>query len=298
MKSCAKPISTITKHTLKTDNMEVNTAFKEYQERLMIILRFFDKLCRDNGINYTVLDGTLLGAVRHKGMIPWDGDVDVAVTPAELKKLIEVFDKYDGRYYLNCVPNHYYRSNRRRHDFPTLTAKIIDKKCSSGIFGIDVFTIDFLGDDYEFAKKTIALYKRYFKYASLTISFHIPEGPMTLKKFLAIVLYPLLWPLAKVTTPFFERSFIKFREKRIDNNSEDCKYFTIQPYLNRFGIEENTFLKDGYVDMPFGDIQVKVAKNYDAYLVPTYGDYMKLPPEEKRVPYPSMDILTNSIFED
>jgi len=282
----------------KKDNMEANTTFKDYQERLMTILRFFDNLCREYKIEYTVLDGTLLGAVRHQGMIPWDGDVDVAVTPSELRKLKKVFDNYEGRYYLNCVPGHFYKGKNRTHDFPTLTAKIIDKKCSSGIFGIDVFTIDFLGDDYKYAQETIAKYKLYHKYASLTTSFHIPEGPLTLKKFIAIILYPILKPFSKVATPFFERSFVRFREERIDNNSEDCKYFTIQPYLNRFGIEENTFLRDGYIDMQFGELMVKAAKNFDAYLVPTYGDYMKLPPEDKRVPYPSMDILTNCIFED
>lgn len=272
--------------------------FLDYQNKLKEALSFFDKLCRENGINYTVLDGTLLGAVRHHGMIPWDGDVDVAVTPSEFRKLKEAFAKYDGRYYLNYVPNHFYKARNRKHDFPTLTAKIIDKKCSSGIFGIDVFTIDFLGDDYQYAQKTVEIYKRFYKFSKLATSFHIPEGEMTPKRLIAIILYPIFWLFSKIVTPYFERSFIRFREKRIDNNSEKCKYFTIQPYLNRFGIENNTFLEKGYIDLPFEDLLVKAAKNYDAYLKPTYGDYMQLPPEDKRVPYPSMEILTNCAFEE
>ena len=91
---------------------------------------------------------------------------------------------------------------------------------------------------------------------------------------------------------------MKFRKRRIDCNNEDCKYFTIEPFLGRVGVLENSFLKEGYIDMPFEDMMAMVAKNYDAYLVPTYGDYMSMPPEEKRVPYPSEDLLMSCSWKD
>ena len=69
-------------------------SMKEYQEYLRGVLYFFDDLCRKNHIEYTILDGTLLGAVRDGGFIPWDGDVDVAVTWKQFEKLKSAFDKY------------------------------------------------------------------------------------------------------------------------------------------------------------------------------------------------------------
>ena len=278
--------------------MEQSKLFKEYQERLMTILSFFDKLCRDNGIKYTVLDGTLLGAVRHQGMIPWDGDVDVALTPKEFEKLKCVFEKEESRYYLNYLPNHFFRGNNRKHDFKDLTAKIIDKKCNNSIFGIDVFTIDFLGDDLNEALKTVKLYKRFYNMARLSLSFHIPDGKITIKKIIAIVAYPILKLISILFTPYFLNRYLKFRADRIDNMAESSKYFTIEPYVGRFNVEHNDILDGGYIDMPFGDFKVMCVKNYDSYLKPTYGDYMKLPPIEKRIPYPSEEELISCVFED
>lgn len=277
--------------------MKKNSNFTNYQNKLLEILSFFDRFCRENNIKYTVIDGTLIGTVRHKGLIPWDGDVDVALTPTEFAKLQKAFESYSGKYYLNYLPNHTYQKHGRKHDFPTLTAKIIDKSCTSSIFGIDVFTIDFLGDDLEYAKRTVKMYKRYNKLIQYIVSIHIPERNIC-KRIIASALYPFMIIFSKIFTPLVVRKYLNFRKERIDLNKEDCKYFTIEPYLNRFGIELNTILKDGYIDMDFDSFKVMVAANYEAYLIPTYGDYMKLPPENKRIPYPSEDILAQCKFEN
>lgn len=281
--------------------MEQSKLFKDYQERLMVILSFFDKLCRDNNIKYTVLDGTLLGTIRHHGMIPWDGDIDVALTPKELEKLKKVFENYNGRYYLNYIPGHFYKKKGRIHNFPTLTAKIIDKQCNSDLYGIDVFTIDLLGDDKAKALSVVAKYKRYANWLRFTTSFHIPEAyekGINIKRTITIVLYPFYYLFSRLLTPFVEKLYLKFRERNIDNNQEDCKYFTIQPYLRRIGVEYNNFLNGGYIDMPFGNLTVMVAKGYEVYLRGTYGDYMKLPPEDKRIPFPSEESLVECKFEE
>lgn len=281
--------------------MKLSKKFEDYQRRLIESLRFFDSFCREHNIKYTVIDGTLLGAVRHKGMIPWDGDVDVALTPKELEKLKKAFERYDGRYYLNYIPNHIYVDKKRKHAFPTLTSKIVDKQCSSGIFGIDVFTIDFLGDDYEYAQETVKKYKQYYNWMRYTTSFHLPERydeQTGFKAALVRALFPIASFVSRLITPIYEKSYLKFRKERIDNNDEDCKYFSIEPYLNRFGVEENRFLTDGYCDMPFEDFKVMVAKNYDVYLSVTYGNYMQLPPEDKRIPYPSEDFLLSCTFSN
>lgn len=272
----------------------------EYQDYLKCILYFFNDLCKKNNINYTVIDGTLIGAVRNKGIIPWDGDVDVALTPSEFEKLKMAFELYDGRYYLSYLPDHTYNSKKRKHDFPTITAKIIDKKCSSGIFGIDVFTIDFLGDDYAYAGETIKQYKHFCKNMRFGPAFHCPEliinGKLNKKAILVLIMYPLFKFVSLIYSPLFKKSYSKFRNERIDTNSEDSQYFTIEPYLGRFGVEKNTILDGGYINVPFENFKVMVVKNYEIYLKKTYGDYMEIPPAEKRVPYPSEDLLVSCEF--
>ena len=277
-------------------------SLEEYQSYLRAMLFFFDELCRENDIKYTVMDGTLLGTVRNHGLIPWDGDVDVAVTHKEFEKLKKAFENYNGRFYFNYFPDHYFKKYGVKKSYGTITAKVVDTKCDNEIFGIDVFTIDFLGDDKEFAEETVRLYKKWSKRQCAAIAFHLPK----MSKNKSLVRNALnaglrfVYPFAKfasiIYTPIFKKGYQNFLDERLSFD-ETCKYFSIEPYLGRIGVEENTILNDGYVDMMFDNIKVMVVKNYEAYLVPTYGDYMQLPPEDKRTPYPSLEELMDCNIE-
>ena len=68
---------------------------KKLQYVLIEMLKEFDKICRDNNIEYFVFAGTELGAVRHKGIIPWDDDTDVGMMRSEFEKLKKVFAEQD-----------------------------------------------------------------------------------------------------------------------------------------------------------------------------------------------------------
>ena len=178
----------------------------------------------------------------------------------------------------------------------------MDTKCDNEIFGIDVFTIDFLGDDKEFAKETIRQYTSFSKKQRAAIAFHIPK--ITKQKGLKRnvvnaglhIFYPIVKLASLIYTPFFKRQYQRFLDERLSFD-ENSKYFSIEPYLGRIGVEENTILNGGYMDMPFDNMTVMAVKNYEAYLVPTYKDYMKLPPEDKRVPYPSLEELMDCSIE-
>ena len=238
--------------------------FSDYQDVLLAMMYFTDDMCRKNGVKYTVMDGTLLGAVRDGNIIPWDGDVDIAVTHSEFEKLKTAFKNYKGRYYL-CI---------------------------------DVFTIDFLGDDYEAALQTVEEYKRFDSLAERSISFHLPPVrkdktfAANLRNVLIALFYPFFWMGSKLLTPKFKKKYTRFIKEKISFD-EDSKYYTVEPYIGRFGVEENDILKDGYIDLPFSTFKVMAVANYETYLRKTYGDYMTPPPLEKRVPYPSEKELLN-----
>ncbi|MCI9030965.1 MAG: LicD family protein [Clostridia bacterium] len=263
--------------------------FSEYQDLLLAMMYFIDDMCRRSGIKYTVIDGTLLGAVRDKNIIPWDGDIDIAMTHKELEKLKVAFDEYDGRYFLSYFPNHFYK--KKKH-YGLIHARVVDKKASNPLLCIDVFTIDFLGNDYEQALETVEEYKRLESKSVSSVSFHLPpvkkEKPFreNFRNVLLGAFYPVFWTVSKILTPGYVKKFTKFTKEKLLFD-EDSKYYTIEPYLGRFGVEENDILADGYIDLPFSTFKVMAVANYETYLIKTYGDYMRLPPPEKRVPYPS-----------
>lgn len=264
------------------------TGFKEYQDILLAMLYFTDDLCRKNGVKYTVIDGTLLGAVRDKNIIPWDGDIDIAVTHKELEKLKAAFDGYDGRYYLSYFPDHFYTKGKY---YGLIHARIIDKKATNPLLCIDVFTIDFLGDDRDEALRTIEQYDRIDAFAAKSISFHLPsikkDKPFltNCRNVLIAALYPFFWLGSKMLIPVFNKRYKKFIKEKLSFD-ENSKYYTIEPFIGRFGVEENDILDNGYIDMPFANFKVMAVANYETYLIKTYGNYMQLPPPEKRIPFP------------
>ena len=61
--------------------MDENKNVRDVQDKILEVMKYIDKLCRDNGITYYIMGGTALGAVRHGGFIPWDDDLDIFMTP-------------------------------------------------------------------------------------------------------------------------------------------------------------------------------------------------------------------------
>ena len=70
-----------------------NYSTKEIQSKILEIMIYVDKLCRDNGITYYIMGGTALGAIRHGGFIPWDDDLDIFMTPDNYEKFKDLKNK-------------------------------------------------------------------------------------------------------------------------------------------------------------------------------------------------------------
>ncbi|MBQ3064009.1 MAG: LicD family protein, partial [Clostridia bacterium] len=73
--------------------MSGNIAVRQVQDKILETMKYIDKLCRENGIEYYIMGGTALGAIRHGGFIPWDDDLDIFMTPAEYAKFKAVFEQ-------------------------------------------------------------------------------------------------------------------------------------------------------------------------------------------------------------
>lgn len=270
-------------------------SFKEYQNILKAMLCFFDSFCRTHGIQYTVCCGTMLGAVRHKDIIPWDGDIDIAMTRLEFNKLAEHFKSYSGRYYLCYLPNNSIKQIKLT-GFDSIHARMLDIKSNSSLLCIDIYTIDFLGDDYEHATKAVHLYKKFYKMAGAAISYHVPPRRnynniyQNTRNYLIRIFHPFLFVVSKLFTPIYNKAYIDFQDHYLSFPSSS-RYCTLIPYYLKLGVVDNFYTK--VTDIKFGNFNVMILENYHRILTLSYGEYMTLPPVEKRKPYPSEQELLN-----
>ena len=144
--------------------MRAITDIKEMQHIALDVLIYLDKVCSKYGLKYFIVDGTLLGAVRHKGFIPWDDDIDVWMPRADYDRLADVIRQDGEKKYKFCTPQ-----NTKKFIYPF--GKLIDvrtgllddtsAKCEIGVH-IDVFPYDGLPGDSEpeyrkFAKRCVYL---------------------------------------------------------------------------------------------------------------------------------------------
>ena len=146
----------------------------ELQNKLLGALEYFHNFCAEHDLQYYVIAGTMLGAVRHEGFIPWDDDVDVAMPRPEYEKLRSLIHTVDSGKYRFEFPDEV------KSKYPALNAKLydtettfIEKKRSpvkKGVY-IDIFPLDGVGDDLEKAKEE---YKHFYKYLGVYTAISAP----------------------------------------------------------------------------------------------------------------------------
>lgn len=255
---------------------------KQIQNLELDLLIEFDKLCRKNHLYYTLCGGTLLGAVRHKGFIPWDDDIDVLMPRPDYDRLLsnQNIDSTGLPDYIkiyswkNGTLNYPYIKlvNIRTH----IDVDYFDSDMICNHIWMDVFPIDGNpGDKREVDKvykKSLALRKILF------LKLADPhDGKTRMKK--------LLKPLAVKIL-----SLIKMQSlcKKIDDvakqyDFEKSEY--VGGILWGYGPQER-IRKDGYmipITAAFEGKEFPAPSNYDEYLTGLYKDYMQLPPEDKRI---------------
>lgn len=243
------------------------------------ILKEVDRICHQNNINYTITAGTLLGAIRHQGFIPWDDDLDIGMTrkdyeyflkiaPASLNSEFKIMTMYNNQYY--GLPFAKVMLKNTRLDEANLPKKIE----GYGIF-IDVFPFD--NAPLENQNDYIHKYKiEYYKKLLLTkTGYRIKTSPA--KQF--------IYYLFKIIAFFYTKDCIIHRlEKEIirhNDNGNDLLYNKCDGYnveqLSKDALENAIKVK-------FESFDTLALNNWDYYLTSLYGDYMKIPPKKLQNP--------------
>ena len=240
------------------------------------ILDFIDSFCKEHGINYCINYGTLIGAIRHKGFIPWDDDIDLSMTRENYEKFIQLFSEKQSRYkLLSLETDDQYFNNFIKIVDPT--TKIIDtrntKTYDSGVF-IDIFPMDTFND----TKVVDICYKlESFKLLSFSKHKNIVYGDSKLKDLIRTLFWLLLRP---VSPRFFANQIEKQIQKyRVENG----KYIAFIPSKAK---EKEIFPRDMFdelIETPFEHLVLPAPKHFDTVLKQFYDDYMTVPPKEKQI---------------
>ena len=250
------------KEDLSKYNPEGST-LRKAQLRMLEILKAVDKICQKHNIEYFLDAGSLLGAVRHGGFIPWDDDLDIAVRKEDFGRLCKILKQ-------ELPDNMVFQDRFTDWNMPIIIAKVRDKNsyiyedsCTDrlkekGLF-IDIFPVE---------KVPSIRWKRIVDYPYGHCIRGIHNYTDTKDKILSYIVFPFSWILVQLTR--FANIFIPLEK--------------IAPCYGWKPTYNNYFQSDVFPTkrMLFEGFQARVPNNSDAVLKALYGDYMQIPPEEKR----------------
>lgn len=259
---------------------------KKLQSIERMMLNDFNALCKKYNIMYFAGGGTAIGAVRHQGMIPWDDDIDLNMLRDDYEKFLEVAEKEYG--------DKYYVLNARNYDgFPStctrwcLKGTSFVENCMAGInlpFGIflDIFCFDPIPDDERLARKQ---WRRAWFWGKLMTLRDVSTPVLYVYGFKQRVLKIACRIGHIILKCLFSSKFLYKKAEmwaRKSENRRDCSrvayMFDTVPFLSVMDKAKIYPTKT----VKFDDVTIEIAANNHEYLKKRFGDYMQLPPEDKR----------------
>ncbi|MCR4852384.1 MAG: LicD family protein [Prevotella sp.] len=245
---------------------------RQLHQSMLGILKAIDKACDEHGLRYYITAGTMLGAIRHKGFIPWDDDADICMPRPDYERLIAHAKEWlPERYELICAEND--------ASYPLAFAKLQDANTTiierahlhylGGVY-IDVFPIDGVPSN------TLSRYWHMWKYKLLRKKLYLTHrdpyrhghGPSSWVPLLCHKLY---------TVPQIQANIRKLLLKYDYDQSQ-----LVQDYDDGYNGHMEKSILGKPTNYEFEGEQLKGYEQYDAYLKKKYGDYMTPPPAPKQ----------------
>lgn len=266
--------------------MKAISDIKERQEIALGVLLYFREFCEQHHIQFFLAYGTLLGAVRHKGFIPWDDDVDVMLTRPEYEKFVRVWSNDEHPYYKFMsmeTDKEYFAPLAKMYDDRTLVLQEygqIEKK-KHGIY-IDVYVIDKLPDDFSVAATYYRKCQKVRKQWGMAVrKFSVPYSSVL--HFIGRVPYMIY--CKSFGSKFYMRKYNFLAQKYKNENTNHSGIVIYGEGLKKEFFEDKMFATPSIVE--FQGTKFDAPSDVDAYLKQMYGDYMELPPVGERKIHPS-----------
>ena len=257
--------------------MSMENKLRRLQLTQLEILEVIDAFCISHGLKYSLYAGTLLGAVRHQGFIPWDDDLDICMSREDYDRFVELWPKDGLNGYIlqnkENAPRFSQSFSKIRKDHTThLQREDMPGAYHTGIF-VDVFPID------RIPSPGIAayLYKWYCMCYQLYTREFVPAKSNGVVRLVSSVLLKLI--------PERKRPAVrKWLLKRITryNNQRELNTAAIETMAS-LRIRYPSDMLDNYVELPFEGKTFMCFADWDEHLKCKFGDYMSLPPESERV---------------
>ena len=245
------------------------------------ILDEFARICDKHKLNYVLIAGSCLGAIRHNGIIPWDDDIDVAMTRLDYEKFIKIQEKELNNKY-------YFESMEVDPDYNLVQGKIKKKNTiykeegtslpddKLGIW-IDIFPLDNVSDNN--FKMKLDFYKVFS--LKMMISFKLGNDHHSKKRLREFTLKFLKFCSHFINVKKSQKKLYKALTKHKNDKTKRVISYGSQYFFK--AVFDNSFTKDRVLHK-FGPKEYYISKDYDKFLTQLYGDYMKLPPKEKQHP--------------
>lgn len=248
----------------------------DIQMKILEVMKFIDKVCRDNNITYFIMGGTALGAIRHGGFIPWDDDLDIFMTPEEYEKFVAVFNKLSSDKFViqewRTTSRYLEYAKVRMNGTTLIEHNFRDRKdMHHGIY-VDIMIL------HKTPLSTTAQKVKYYacKYVTLLGLSQRNWQPKTRGQ--AVVLNLLKLLPNKLLAKWAYK--IIYMHDNITDNYKWCYWIT--PASFKKGLFDRQYF-DTAIDCPFEDSIFLGPANIKEYLSARYGNYMKMPSKEQQL---------------
>lgn len=244
-------------------------SLEDVKQHELDILKYVDAVCKEYNLRYFLSFGTLIGAIRHKGFIPWDDDIDISMPREDYDRFVEITKNTKG-IYITLYPE--------KEGYPYPFVKVVDTNTKlaeedvmdipdNGLW-VDIFPLDgYTNSKPSFTNKFATALERA---RSLATYDKCPERFKNQK---------LLWLIARCFG-------YKFFQKKVISLCKKSPYATSKYVGYAYGAAMSVYPGDFFNELiraPFEDGEFLIPARYDEYLTLLYGDYMKIPSEDQQI---------------
>jgi lipopolysaccharide cholinephosphotransferase len=243
---------------------------KKIWQKELDILEIIKNICDENNLKYTLCGGSLLGAIRHGGYIPWDDDIDIIMPRKDYNKFLEIAlssikSPYFVQYY-KTEKGYYYGHAQIRNSNTTAIIKNDEYNTfNHGIF-VDIFPVDNVPDDIKEREKFL---KKVSRKKYLLSKYFLVKDDSVLKNIIKKIIFKTYWKIHNIDKEL--EKFETFLQKYDNVKTNQCGAVGFK--YDEFKYENIWF--EEFIETKFEYLNVKITKYYDELLTRQYGNYMK-----------------------